>query len=224
MSLRYAAAVLRFSVTSQLAFSSSKAGRPALRKLQAASRLACALVLLGVLFGGAFGCHRNIEPFVEGEEPQMPNLARIFPEKEASSPSEAASAAPPRMPSAPQRGNLAAAPSAGIRGTIAISPELAAAAPPTGTLFVIARKSGTAGGPPLAVLRIPGPQFPVAFEIGQAQVMIPGLQFEGEIQLTARLDSDGNAMTKLPGDLSGAAPGVSSPGADGVAVLLDSLL
>jgi hypothetical protein len=54
--------------------------------------------------------------------------------------------------------------------------------------------------------------------------MIPTLQFEGEIKLTARLDSDGNAMTKLPGDLVGAVAAPLVPGASGVVLVLDQKL
>jgi hypothetical protein len=170
------------------------------------------------------GCNRNMEPFVEGEEARTPDLARIFPESGEPEAPPGQAARPMPMPASrrgnDERGNSEAP--AGIRGTIAVSPELLDSLPPTGTLFVIARTSGVASGPPLAVLRIPGPQFPVAFEIGQEQVMIPGLEFQGEIQITARLDSDGNAMTKLPGDLSGAASSSAPPGTEGVYVILDS--
>ena len=89
-------------------------------------------------------------------------------------------------------------------------------------LFIIARSRPT--GPPLAVLRVPNPSFPLAFAIGQAQVMIPGLQFSGEIQLSARLDSDGNAITKLPGDLVGAIQKSLVPGSSGIVLVLDRKL
>ena len=79
-----------------------------------------------------------------------------------------------------------------------------------------------AGGPPLAVLRIAAPSFPVDFEIGPGDVMIPSMRFEGEIELSARLDSDGNAMTRLAGDLTGAASSAHAPGASGVDILLDT--
>jgi hypothetical protein len=52
--------------------------------------------------------------------------------------------------------------------------------------------------------------------------MIPSMRFEGEIQISVRLDSDGDAMTQLPGDLSGAASTPSTPGAHGVDILLDT--
>ena len=66
--------------------------------------------------------------------------------------------------------------------------------------------------------------FPVSFEIGPDNAMVPNLRFEGEIQISARLDSDGNAFTKLPGDLSGAARSSHAPGASGVDILLDTRL
>lgn len=89
-------------------------------------------------------------------------------------------------------------------------------------LFIIARTRPA--GPPLAVLRVPTPSFPHRFEIGQAEVMIPTLVFEGEIKLSARLDSDGNAMTKLPGDLIGAVATPLAPGATNVTLRLDQKL
>jgi hypothetical protein len=89
-------------------------------------------------------------------------------------------------------------------------------------LFVIAR-AGSAG-PPLAVVRIVGPRFPVEFEIGPGDRMIQTLPFVGPLRLTARLDADGNATTRSPGDLQGAAPGSVSPGTTGVEVVLDEVL
>jgi hypothetical protein len=91
-------------------------------------------------------------------------------------------------------------------------------------LFIIARAAGVRGGPPMAVLRVPSPRFPMDFEIGPANVMIPSMRFEGDIGITARLDSDGNAMTKLPGDLEGATRESHRPGDTGVAIVLDQKL
>jgi len=76
------------------------------------------------------------------------------------------------------------------------------------------------GGPPLAVLRIPDPRFPLAFEIGPDQVMMPGMRFEGAIALTARLDADGDAMTRDDGDPQTRSPMAVVPGSLGVELLL----
>jgi hypothetical protein len=54
--------------------------------------------------------------------------------------------------------------------------------------------------------------------------MIRAMPFVGPIHLSARLDSDGNAMTKLPGDLSGAAPEPHQPGDRGVSIVIDQVL
>jgi hypothetical protein len=186
-------------------------------------------VLLALL--GA-GCDRNTEPFVEGEEPRPPDLARIFPgatSDEQSAPAQPMGAADGLPPAAGEPAEIAGggAETIGesIRGTIALSPELLSGMPasgPNGSLFVIARPHGVSAGPPLAVLRISQPRFPVSFEIGPENVMIPSMRFEGEIQISARLDSDGDAMTQLPGDLSGSASSPYAPGASDVDILLDT--
>ena len=92
--------------------------------------------------------------------------------------------------------------------------------PDGGVLFVIARPQGATGGPPLAVLRIPSPEFPLAFTIGPENVMIPSMQFAGAISISARLDADGNAMTRGSGDISSATVEGLSPGAEGVRLVL----
>jgi len=180
----------------------------------------------------ALHCDRGVEPFDASEEPRLPDLSRIFPEaakeKPPGKPSGVmAGAAGPRggaMLAAGEGGAPAVVASTGqtIRGTVEIADSLYGERPAHGVLFIIARSRPA--GPPLAVLRVPSARFPYSFEIGQEHVMIPSLVFEGEIRLSARLDSDGNAMTKLPGDLVGEVPTPIGPGADGVALVLDERL
>ena len=62
------------------------------------------------------------------------------------------------------------------------------------------------------------------FEIGPDDRMIPSIPFAGPLRLTARLDGDGNAMTRDAGDLSGAAIGSYDPGARDVQVVIDQTL
>lgn len=88
-----------------------------------------------------------------------------------------------------------------ISGTIEIAPALRAKAAGKPVLFLIARKGG--GGPPLAVVRVANPKFPLAFEISKRNVMIPGVPFEGVVSLSARLDADGSAGPANAGDLEG---------------------
>jgi hypothetical protein len=117
-----------------------------------------------------------------------------------------------------------APPSAGepIEGSVALGPGLEAQAPAGATLFVIARRGEA--GPPLAVKRFPAPRFPIAFRLGPEDRMLESVPFEGPLRLSARLDADGNATTREPGDLQGAAPGTLEPGARGVRVVLDQVL
>ena len=80
-----------------------------------------------------------------------------------------------------------------------------------GVLFVIARSGG--GGPPLAVKRLPIGPFPLEFEIGPADVMMAGRPFSGPITLTARIDRDGNPLTRDAGDAAAVLPAPVEPGA-----------
>jgi cytochrome c-type biogenesis protein CcmH len=72
----------------------------------------------------------------------------------------------------------------------------------TGTLFLIARPKGIEGGPPLAVKRVEDPVFPVSFRMSQANVMIQGNRFAGEIALSAKWSKEGSPMASSPGDLT----------------------
>jgi len=182
------------------------------------ARCLCALLLLLAL-----ACDRAVEPFDPDEEPHSPDLSQIFPNEA------------PKGPGAPGAGIMGGASARGtqpaatgdeapktIRGRVVLADALADAGPPGATLFVIARTGPS--GPPLAVIRDSSPRFPYEFEIGQANVMIPSLRFEGAIQLSARLDQDGSATSKAPGDIAGAVEGTLSPGATDVVLTLDQRL
>lgn len=172
------------------------------------------------------GCDRNLEPFDPEETARAPDMGQIFPEGSQQGPGLGAPtpAAPPfaaargNPPTAQPRAQVAEG--AAIRGRVHLDPDLEGGVTGEGVLFVIARSAGSSAGPPLAVVRIPGPRFPVDFEIGPGNVMISGVRFEGPIALSARLDRDGNAMTRAPGDVQGALPRSVVPGAT-VEIVLD---
>lgn len=111
-----------------------------------------------------------------------------------------------------------------ISGTIRLSPELAGHVPNGAVLFLFAHHPGGAGGPPVAVERISAPHFPMRFVIGAQNRMIQAIPFTGPLNLTARIDSDGNAMTHSPGDLQGMTPKPVDPGAKGVVIVIDHAL
>ncbi len=123
----------------------------------------------------------------------------------------------PRGEGAPM--SAGAPPAAGgepITGRVTVGEGVAAGG--EGVLFVIARSAG--GGPPLAVKRLPIGPFPLAFEIGPADVMIAGRAFAGPIALSARIDRDGNPLTRDPGDAIATLPSAIEPGASDVELRL----
>jgi len=168
-------------------------------------------------------CDRNLEPFDPAEQPRQPDLSKIFPAGAEGAPIAPEPSLelppPPRMDGAPALAGESGAP---IRGRLRLAPELQGAQPSGAVLFLIARTA--AAGPPLAVKRIEAPRFPLDFEIGSADRMLESVPFAGAVQLTARLDSDGNATSRTPGDLQGSASQPVSPGASGVEIVLDQKL
>lgn len=168
-------------------------------------------------------CDRNLEPFDPAEQPRQPDLSKIFPAGAEGAPSapEPSLALPP-PPAIREESALAAESGEPIRGTLHVAPELQGAQPSGAVLFLIARTA--TAGPPLAVKRIEAPRFPLDFEIGPADRMLTSVPFTGAVLLTARLDADGNATSRTPGDLLGAAGQAVSPGASGVEIVLDQKL
>lgn len=105
---------------------------------------------------------------------------------------------------------------------IEVAGPLANQIPPTGIVYVVVRPSGLpAAGPPLAVKRLSDPEFPLVFEVGPEDVMMKGMPFAGPFDVSVRLDADGDAMTKTPGDLEhGVAPAPVDLGGS-VTIVLD---
>ena len=169
----------------------------------------------------ALGCDRNLEPYDPDEQPSRPDLGKIFPEGAAR-----AARVEPSLPSFGGRGapSLAAeaAEGAGLEGTVRLSDELGATPRPGSVLFIIARTG--AGGPPIAVKRVADPRFPLAFRLGPEDRMIKARPFEGPFQLTARVDTDGDAATRTPGDLQGAVGTPIAAGTIDIDLVLDEAL
>ncbi|MGZ8519863.1 MAG: cytochrome c-type biogenesis protein CcmH [Candidatus Binatia bacterium] len=98
---------------------------------------------------------------------------------------------------------VAASPGQTISGTIAIDAKLTSNLDPNAALFIIARPAGNPGGPPLAVKKIDKPKFPLQYSLSQENVMMQATPFSGKINLTVRLDKDGNPTSRGAGDLTG---------------------
>ncbi len=175
-------------------------------------RLALILALLALL-----GCHRNVEPFVPGEEPSQPDLSKIFP---AGAEQEGRRMGPLELPAA--QGADPWADAEPIRGVITVAEELADRVSEGAVLFLMARVGPK--GSLVAVQRIAAPSLPMRFAIGPGDRMGQRVPFAGEFQLSARLDADGDAGSRNPGDLQGRASDPHAPGAKGVRIVLDELL
>jgi len=169
------------------------------------------------------GCDRRVEDFVPGEKPQTPELTKIFPAGADRAARPAAGlgsmpgrAAPPGR-GAPPVEELAAP----IEGTIELAPELAGSVPPNAVMFLMAH--GEAGGPLVAAQRIAVQRFPIAFSIGSADHMMAAGSFAGALRISARIDTDGDAATRDPGDLLGSSVQSHQPGDRGVVVLISEV-
>jgi hypothetical protein len=161
----------------------------------------------------AVACDRRLEPYVEpADEPARLERPVRVPGLENPAPRA-------RMPMGPPEAAAANAQASGapISGRVSLGEGVTAGG--DGVLFVIAR-SGSGGGPPLAVRRLPVGPFPVEFEIGPTDVMIAGRPFVGPITLSARVDRDGNPMTRDPDDAVAVLPEPVEPGARDVDLTL----
>jgi hypothetical protein len=181
------------------------------------------VVLALLLWLAGSGCDRNLEPYDPDERPVEPDLSRIFPAG-----AERAARIEPGLPTPPGgRGapslaaEVAGGEGAALEGTVRLGEGLSA--PPDAVLFIIARAGG-GGGPPTAVERVSQPRFPLAFRIGPEDRMVQAMPFTGPFRLTARLDSDGDAATRTPGDLQGSLASAVPAGSVGIELVLDERL
>ena len=77
-------------------------------------------------------------------------------------------------------------------------------------------------GPPVAVKRMKSLQFPINYTLTEADQMVKGQPFVGEISIVVRIDLDGNAGLPQAGDMEGNVPRVVI-GNSGVDVVIDKL-
>jgi Tfp pilus assembly protein PilF len=108
-----------------------------------------------------------------------------------------------------------------VQGTIAIDPS-SPAIPPNAMLFWSVREPGRPGPPVAADRAAPGFQLPMTFSLTTAQIRaMPGAAttLPAVVDLTVRVDGDGNAMTREPGLPAAVVTGLPV-GSTGVQVLL----
>ena len=96
-------------------------------------------------------------------------------------------------------------------------------------LFIIVRRDAGEGqrGMLLAAKKIPvtgAKMFPYAYNVTPSDVMMAGTVLNGTVRVEARIDQDGDAISKQPGDVVGAAAGAHKVGSKGVDFNLDKAL
>ena len=72
----------------------------------------------------------------------------------------------------------------------------------------------------MAVRKLPPGPFPISFELGPQDAMMPGRPLTGPARILARLDTDGDPMTRDPGDLVGEVPDPVQVPSDSVTIVL----
>ncbi len=170
------------------------------------------LALLATLFL-ALACDRRVEPYVEpADEPARLERPVRVPGLENPAPRARMPMGPPQAAGAP-----ASEDAAPIRGRVVAGEGVESGG--EGVLFVIARGAG--GGPPLAAKRLAVGPFPLAFEIGPADVMMPGRSWSGPISLSARIDRDGDPLTRDPNDATAELAAPVEPGASDLELRLE---
>jgi hypothetical protein len=128
-------------------------------------------------------------------------------------PAPTAPAAPPAAPAAPAAPAEAATPpgpGGSISGKIEMSKAIAKVKP-KGTLFLTARRisdNPNVRGSLVAVKKFPATTFPIEFSMSAADMPFQGSAFDGELTLTARIDQDGDPLSRQKGDVHGTLPKV----------------
>jgi cytochrome c-type biogenesis protein CcmH/NrfG len=90
--------------------------------------------------------------------------------------------------------------------------------PADAVLFVMAREAGVESGPPAAVKRVPARDFPITVTLTEKDSMA-GEGLPGLLRIDARIDRDGNPLTKDPQDPSASEENVR-PGGPQVLLVL----
>ncbi len=145
-----------------------------------------------------------------GDRAQLENVFASMKQAKNQQPAQTADALPeghPAVGDTPGHPPASATPPAASGASVRVTVDVAAGAKArSGILFIMARNP--AGGPPVAAKRVMASSFPMTVELSAADSMM-GQPFPPSFRLEARLDSDGDAMTRVPTDPSATQEGVS---------------
>lgn len=115
-----------------------------------------------------------------------------------------------------------------IKGRVEITEELRSKVKPGTTLFISVRRFEGKGkrGMIMAAKKFPvgnASIFPIDFTVTPRDVMMGGTKLAGPVTVAARLDQDGDAISKQPGDLEGEHKGAILVGKDRASIMLNVL-
>ncbi len=94
-----------------------------------------------------------------------------------------------------------------LKGTIVATEKTASLIKSGAIIFIAVRPiepvTGEIIGGPIAVDRIDVGTLPQTFHLSERQAMSAGTRFAGDVQISARVDADGEARSRSPGDVEG---------------------
>jgi hypothetical protein len=122
-------------------------------------------------------------------------------------------------------GNIAFDPKTVISGVLRLDDKVKAKVKEGDVIFLTARQADPAGapGPIVAVKKLTAAKWPLPFQLDGRDAMMTGTKMAGKVVITVRVDKDGDAITKNPGDVTGVSRALELP-SDKVVVTLDTVL
>lgn len=128
-------------------------------------------------------------------------------------------------PQATTPGNIEFDPKSVVTGALRLDDKVKSKVKEGDTIFLTARAFDPSGaqGPILAVKKLTAGKWPMAFQLDARDAMMTGTKLSGKIVVTVRVDKDGDAITKNPGDVSGVSRALDVP-SEKVVVTLDTVL
>jgi cytochrome c-type biogenesis protein CcmH len=139
---------------------------------------------------------KAIRDAIKQHPEQTQHLNQILAELKSHKAEPQQPAVPPNHPTLPEPGAEAGD---AVHLTLNVDPSARGRVPQNAVIFLIARPQGVTAGPPVAVKRLTAASFPLQVDFSSADSMM-GQPLPAKFHLEARIDSDGDPLTKSPTD------------------------
>jgi hypothetical protein len=127
-------------------------------------------------------------------------------------------------PAATTPGDVPFDPKTVIAGVLRLDDKVKSKVAAGDVIFLVARGAEPgAPGPVLAVKKLTVASWPLPFSLDGRDAMVAGTTLHGKVVISARVDKDGDAISKNPGDVTGTSRPVEVP-TDRVVITLDTVL